>query len=39
MSEVNKPAVKKNPENLPELHKPVMAEGGDTIARLLVSKD
>ena len=38
MPEVNKPAVQKKSENLPEPHKPVMAEGGDTIARLLVEQ-
>ena len=38
MPEVNKPAVQKKSENLPEPHKTVMAEGGDTIARLLVEQ-
>src|SRR5210317_1944722 len=38
MPEVNKPAVQKKSENLPEPHKPVMAVGGDTIARLLVEQ-
>ena len=38
MPEVNKPAVQKKSENLPEPHKPVIAEGGDTIARLLVEQ-
>jgi hypothetical protein len=35
MPEVNKPAAQKNSKNLPAPHKPVMAEGGNTIARLL----
>ena len=38
MLEVNKPAPQKKAENLPAPHKPVMAEGGDTIARLLVEQ-
>ena len=38
MLEVNKPAAQKKSENLPAPHKPVMAEGGDTIARLLVEQ-
>ena len=38
MPEVNKPAPQKKSENLPAPHKPVMAEGGDTIARLLVKQ-
>ena len=38
MPGVNKPAPQKKSENLPAPHKPVMAEGGDTIARLLVEQ-
>jgi len=38
MPEVNKPTAQKKSENLPAPHKPVMAEGGDTIARLLVEQ-
>ena len=38
MSEVNKPTPQKKSENLPATHKPVMAQGGDSIARLLVEQ-
>ena len=39
MLEVNKPAPQKKSDNLPAPHKPMMAEGGDTIARLLVEQE
>lgn len=39
MPEVNKPAPQKKSDNVPAPHKPMMAEGGDTIARLLVEQE
>jgi type IV pilus assembly protein PilB len=38
MPEVNKSAPQKNPATLPATHEPVMSQGGDTIARLLVEQ-